>query len=516
MDMCELLRLTRENKDQLSSSNVCLVSYGENYVNNMVDEFGQEFITGISYYIDLSNKGNDHSIYGAKIQALSVEDMHVLPEDTEFVIVDDYYKEVFQQFKKLSGIKKDVYYFANKETAYDLSYREKYKDEPLKNIVIFRSGPHASAYIKGTDFSDNARALFEYALSVGLNLKYELVWLVKNPDDHRQVAEANKNVKFISFDWSVSDNEQERDEYYNALCTAKYIFFTDAYGFCRNAREDQVRIQLWHGCGFKTRVNFVRCEHRYEFMPVISDKYAEIHKKIYGLRDDQVLVTGYPKDDLVFHPRVNWKELLGIKDARKYILWLPTFRKTDVSNLANVDMYKLAGETGLPLIKKLEDLHKLNDYLEANDVVMVIKLHPFQDSSLIYAGNCSNIIMLDNSKLVEKDIQINEILGFADGLISDYSSVAIDYLLLDRPIAFALEDLEEYEKARGFVFEPIREWLPGIEVVTFEELWDFVAEIVDGCDSSKEKRQRITKELHKYFDDKSSQRLIKALGIVND
>ena len=71
-------------------------------------------------------------------------------------------------------------FFANKETSIEESYRKKYKNHSLENIILFRSGPHASSYIKGMDFSNNARALFEYMLQEGFNKKYELVWLVKN------------------------------------------------------------------------------------------------------------------------------------------------------------------------------------------------------------------------------------------------------------------------------------------------------------------------------------------------
>ena len=49
------------------------------------------------------------------------------------------------------------------------------------------------------------------------------------------------------------------------------------------------------------------------------------------------------------------------------------------------------------------------------------------------------------------DIPVNRILGKADALISDYSSAAIDYLILDRPIGFLLKDVEEYGNSRGFI-----------------------------------------------------------------
>ena len=54
---------------------------------------------------------------------------------------------------------------------YETEYRKLYQDKPLEDIIIFRSGPMPESYIPGMDFDDNARALFEYALSINLQKK---------------------------------------------------------------------------------------------------------------------------------------------------------------------------------------------------------------------------------------------------------------------------------------------------------------------------------------------------------
>ena len=115
---------------------------------------------------------------------------------------------------------------------------------------------------------------------------------------------------------------------------------------------------------------------------------------------------------------------------------------------------------------------------------------------------------------MERDIPINRLLGQADALISDYSSAAVDFMLLDRPIAFMLEDVEEYERSRGFVFENIREWLPGKEVFTFEDVCDFVEEIADRHDITRDKRRTLIKRMHKYCDDCNCQRILEELHIL--
>lgn len=437
-------------------------------------------------------------------------------KETILLITSDYYTEAYEKICKNQFLKENievVFYFLNRETEVEESYRQRYANSGLEDLIIFRSGPHASSYVRGMDFADNARALFDYMLKNGYNEQYKLVWLVKNPEEFGKWSNIH-NVEILSYDWSLSEVREERDKYYHALCLAKFIFFTDAYGFARNCRKDQVRVQLWHGCGFKTRVNFVRCEKRYEYTTVISDLYAKIHQDIYGLRADQMLVTGYAKEDWLFHPITkDYKRFFDIPFAEKYIFWLPTFR-TAQKNLPLLNEYELDSKTGLPIIESVEQMRELNQLLAEKEIALIIKLHPFQDKSVVCSMALSNITMIDNEKLFEADIQINQLLGDADALISDYSSAAIDYLLLDRPMAFTLDDVEEYEESRGFVFDNIKNWLPGAEVYSFEDFCEFVSDVAAGIDNTAEKRYDLRDKMHKYHDDQSCRRILQALRIA--
>lgn len=391
-------------------------------------------------------------------------------------------------------------------------YRSKYKDYPLENIIVFRSGPMRSQYIEGTDFFDNSRALFEYMLENGYNEKYELVWLVKNPNDFLQYKKYT-NVKFLSFEWEDSGTKAQQEEYYRVLCLAKYIFFTDTYGFALNSRKEQIRIQLWHGCGFKTRLNFGRCESKYDYTTVISQLYADIHQKIYGLRTEQVIITGYAKHDWLFKPyNENLSEIFNCPLAKKYIFWLPTFRTTD-EKFSHIKQYELNPETGLPIIENINQMKQLNNILVENDMVLIVKLHPFQKKSSVKKSDCSNIKIIDNYELYKKDLVINRLLASADALISDYSSAAVDFLNKDKPIAFTLDDVEEYEDSRGFVFKNIKEWLPGTEIYDYNDMCRFIGEIASDVDSSREKRNKISTEMIKYRDCNNCKRICEAFNI---
>lgn len=514
----KLRKLMADDIEDLLSKKICCFEYSISYMKELLAAYNVK--EKIEKIVDenVRNQGI-HNIDGKNIEVCGTEYLEKADlSDTVILITSDYFMEAYERLSGMAALKfsvDTVYYFANKETEYELLYRDMYKEMPLENMIVFRSGPHASAYVEGMDYADNARALFEYMLENGYNRKYELIWLVKNPSAFFGIEEKYENVRFVSFDWSVSNKKEERDAYYHALCLAKYIFMTDAYGFTRNCRKDQTRVQLWHGCGFKTRVNFVRCEKRYEYTTVISDLYSKIHQEIYGLRKEQMLVTGYAKDDWLFYPDSNWREKLDIPKAGKYIFWLPTFR-TAKEQLNNLNEYELAGQTGLPIVSRYDILEQLDGLLRRLNIVLVVKLHPFQRREKILeknVENLKNIVMLDNGQLIERDIPINRLLGQADALISDYSSVAVDFMLLDRPIAFTLDDVDMYEKSRGFVFENIREWLPGEEIFTFDELCAFVEETADGSDRTAEKRRRLRDRMHRYHDDQNCRRIAEELSL---
>ena len=94
--------------------------------------------------------------------------------------------------------------------------------------------------------------MFEYLVENGCNEKYELVWYVHNPDDFPEIRKI-KNVRFVSYDWEESDDYEQYFAYFENLLTAKFLFTTDAYWWMRYCRADQVRGQLWHGYGYKSR-----------------------------------------------------------------------------------------------------------------------------------------------------------------------------------------------------------------------------------------------------------------------
>ena len=247
-------------------------------------------------------------------------------------------------------------------------------------------------------------------------------------------------------------------------------------------------------------------------MTVAGELYKNIHEKLFQLRRDQLLITGLPKQDWLFDPvdEAVWKGFRA-PDAEKYVFWLPTIRKTGKGSITDNDT--VHNETSMPVIRTFDEMDRFNSRLKELNTVVVLKIHPEQEDNIAFKNKYSNIFILDNYELSKRHIHINQLLHYADALISDYSSVAMDYTMLDRPMAFSLDDKEEYEKSIGFVFDPIEDYIPGVPVYTEEELESFIDDVASGVDLYRDKRRCISMEMNEFQDNRNCERVLKAVGI---
>ncbi len=513
--MAGLIKLTKENIKETDGKDIYLINFFPGMYRELYEKFPElNVFTGI-YDNRVRNRGS-HIFNEVEYDVKGFEEIQFLTNEAVFIIVSGYYEDDFKELNSYElpeCVSDTVYYFVNKNTEIYQSYVDKYKDHPLEDIIVFRSGPGSTEYVKGTDYSDNAKALFDHMMKNVYSRKWRLVWLVKYPEEYGKEKKLYPDVEFISYDWSESEDLGKRDKYYRAVCLAKFIFFTDACAFCRYPREGQIRVQLWHGCGYKKRRQNDICTNKYEYMPVCGDAYGDVHCEVFGLKKEQILVTGYPKLDWIFHPIEKWTIHLGIKNVSKYIFWLPTYRQVVAGGARDLGSSTLHTETGLPIVDTEDQLTELNHLLYKNDAVLFVKLHPVQSREQVLDKNYSNIVIMDNKSLANAGIHINQILAYADGLLSDYSSVMVDYLLLDRPVGITTDDLDDYEKERGFVFRDIKEWLPGELIRDYRGLTNFIKGVLNGTDPGKDKRQSVFEKMFKFRDDRNCERLLNRLGV---
>ena len=424
------------------------------------------------------------------------------------VIIAPYFEQLFRQLQLINE-SITIYYVLLEEDRLALRFNWLFTKNKVKNIMVFRSGRDNSEYF---DFDDNAKVFFEYLVEKGYNDKFKMVWVVKNPNDYSDLKKI-KNTDVVSYEWEYTKNICNAIKFAYYMHYAKYCFFTDTCYWMRNHSPKQLLVSLWHGCGFKDRHSKTEPTGvHYDYMTVTSPMYAKIHAEEYGCKLEQMLITGLPKQDLLFKPiERSYFEKFGVTAKDKIVFWLPTFRQTKLDKKFNTISFE--AETGMQLIDTKEKVLKLDKYLEENNIFLFIKLHPVQNRELINVPRCNRIILLEVSDLKKERLHINSLLTQADALISDYSSVAVDYILLNRPIAFALCDVKEYEAKRGFVFENIHEYLPGKELYTYEDFEKFFNELACDIDSTKEKREKLLPLMHENVSGSACKRVEEILGL---
>ena len=121
---------------------------------------------------------------------------------------------------------------------------------------------------------------------------------------------------------------------------------------------------------------------------------------------------------------------------------------------------------------------------------------------------------LRSIKIVRKDSDIQELLLITDILISDYSSVICDYVLLERPILLYTYDYDEYINHRGIYYSNLEDIAPGPLIYSFKELIDAIRNIEGRFNKYKLKAKEIRNYFNKYHDNKSTERLLKFLKLI--
>ena len=153
-----------------------------------------------------------------------------------------------------------------------------------------------------------------------------------------------------------------------------------------------------------------------------------------------------------------------------------------------------------------EELIKLNKLCEETDSLFLFKAHISEE--VIKVRNLKKLLV------VRKDADIQELLLISDILITDYSSVYCDFLLLNRPILLYTYDYEEYMGGRGLYYDNFEDVAPGPLLYTVNELIDAIRNIRDIKKDYETKALKLNNYFNRYKDGKSSERLLNFLTLT--
>ena len=357
---------------------------------------------------------------------------------------------------------------------------------PKTNIVLLSSFPA---------FSDNAQALYIYLQQERPDIceRYRLVW-AQNEMEQVQAVELQKKGCF------VKKNSLKGIWYF---LRARYVISTHNYFSNVRSPRGQYQINLWHGCGYKAITKADRC-YRGDYTLATGDIYRSIQSSELGIPETNVWVTGFPRNDILFRPACSLEQL-GIRKSeyQKVLIWMPTFRKAKFGHEeldGSEDSFSLSSMTS----KEIEELDRV---LQDEGFLLLVKQHPMDATSFERTEGLAHIRCITNEDMVRKNIPLYELLAQTDVLLSDYSSVIVDYLLLDKPIAMVLSDMESYRSSRGFVFENVEEYLPGPIITDLPGLRDYLRRMGQINAEWEQKRMELKGCFHKYWDDGSCRRV---------
>lgn len=365
------------------------------------------------------------------------------------------------------------------------------------------------------DLSDNAFALYDYLRSEGYLDRYQVVWAVDDVLRAKQLMSETPvqwiNTNFVSKALDVYDSNLAR-----ALATCKWFIY-DHSNLMANLmkRPNQSVIFLSHGCGYKGPKGLGSHDITSYDLMTVTGPLAAICVSNWQNRSSEFAVnTGYPRNDYLLRPDMRVDAVvtdwLDCSKYKKTILWMPTFRQSDN---AGISEDYISNETGLPLFNSRADLSKLSAYLVRNNVLLLFKLHHLQSELSVFNEKFKNIVVVRDEQLRDKGVQLYQFVRYADVLISDYSSISVDFMLLDRPIIYTLDDYDEYSRSRGLFPPNAIDYMPGYHVYSVDQLENAIDEIITGEDVYRSDREAIISEYHTYLDANSSKRVLDVCGI---
>ena len=295
-----------------------------------------------------------------------------------------------------------------------------------------------------------------------------------------------------------------------AFLTCRYVFFTHQCYTMEFPRR-VVSVNLWHGMPIK-KIGWMRPGGRgprAQFELATSDFWVPIIRACLKPWD-RVLVNGLPRcDRFAAAGRAGVKARLGGAAAAcaKLVVWLPTYRRTVVGAALRDgrDFDNVAQMPGF-------DADRFDAWLAARNLVCVLKPHPLGPKPALRTGG--NLRILDDAALAAQGLTLYALLGGADALLTDLSSVYVDYLALDRPVIHAFADRREYEGGRGFTFEWTEDFFAGPLVEDLAGVERALDDVVSGRDAHAADRARLRKLFHADPGAPAAPALLEKLGLA--
>lgn len=367
------------------------------------------------------------------------------------------------------------------------------KNVKKKLINLFPINDKSIVFESLNDLDCNSGALYNYILENNLNKVYKITWLIK--DKKNIPLNKVKNVKFVNF-YKRSFFDKIR------IINSKYLIWDNVPLY--RSSDKQISIYLTHGFpGIKNAKGLINVPEDCNYVLLTTSKLKKYSKDQFNLTNKTKFINcGLPRNDFLFCKNNELSKLTN-KKYSKIILWMPTFRKTKNSNRNDSNKnYDL----GIPLLNTNDEVNELNKLLKKYNFLLILKIHGGQDQSVIKLKDLSNFKILTSEQEKEKEINLYKLIACTDALITDYSSVSYDYLLLNKPIGYIISDIKEYKL--GFSFRNILDYMPGSHIKNIKDLYVFIDELNLNKDKYKNQRKKVLDLVNDFQDNNNCKRII--------
>lgn len=404
------------------------VNYQRSYTHYrlaLMLERQKQFEEAIKFYKEAIKRNDTHKSYWYFRLCKCLNSLGRYEESAKFLNES----QVIQN--KPCGLSEDI--LKDKNLKRRIFYTECYENLAIiDNVILYES-------FHGKSMSCNPYAIFLYLLKQDEFKDYTHVWVVDNINNVKSKFKKLKNVIVV---------KKDSDLYLKYIASAKYLINNSTFPEYFIRKIDQLYLNTWHGVPWKmlgkdikgsfieyknVQRNFLHATHLIAPSRHTMDVMIKQHE-IEFLSSSKKYLSGYPRVDISLNQTENEKEklkgTLGIPSEKKVILYAPTFRGSfyDSEDISN------------------EKINELYNKIKDN----------FDEYCLLYRGHYS----VKSKSILHEDIIIppvyidtNELLGIADVLITDYSSVLFDFMSLEKPIIFFLYDYENYKNNRGVYFD---------------------------------------------------------------
>lgn len=328
------------------------------------------------------------------------------------------------------------------------------------------------------NFNDSLGCVYEYMKKQG---KHEFVLIT------REDLSVRRPLRAIGFFLVKS----------RLLATSRYVFLNDNFMPMGklNFSKDTVITQLWHGEGaFKKfglhipqpediRKREIAANGKLTYVVCSGENVKEIYAEAFGVKKEQVLPLGAPRLDYLSdkenekRAREKLYSLYPHSKGKKIVLYAPTFRDD--------------AERDARLLDSFEPERLLSALGE--EYALFIRLHP-----QVHTARADYDCAADATDYED----VRELVLASDVLITDYSSICMDFCYLDKKTVFYCPDLEWYRERRDFYFD-YEALVPGTVCRTSEGLADAVK-----ADFNAERNEKFKKMNFSFCDGDNTKRVV--------